>query len=317
MDFAEQLVSEVYPELSSAQAVGQLHQQVEMLKQQINQLVQQRGSSPSVKVTPPDAYFGDKSKVDTFIFQHEMYFNAMKVYDDASKVNIAASNFRGPAINFWMQVMDSVNKGERASVNNWNVFCNIFRKRFQVINPVLWARNEIANTTQTDSVSNYVDRFTAICNQIPDMSEADKTDRFIRGCKSYIQKQIRLEQARKSAANNSPLTLSEAINLASCLDDSTFFSQPPRSTSTRYESSTTTASSDSSAPMDLGAMQQRSYNNWKSQTQGPGKFQKLTPEVKEELIANNACFYCRKPGHRLDECRSYKQKYPNAQRARQ
>ena len=35
-------------------------------------------------------------------------------------------------------------------------------------------------------------------------------------------------------------------------------------------------------------------------------FKELTEEEKKKLMANNACFYCQKPGHRAKDCRSKK-----------
>ena len=103
--------------------------------------------------------------------------------------------------------------------------------------------------------------------------------------------------------------------MAECLDIAVATPQPSVSYGQKLSQSGSAESSstDSSAPMDLGSMNHKPAIKKPAVKTSDRKFQKITPEIKQQLMAKNACFWCRKPRHKMNQCRSY----PNAQKARQ
>ena len=263
----------------------QLPQLLDALQQRIQQLEAAQAQVPNgangvvrssqLQVRKPELFGGDKDKVETFLFQLELRLNLFNINQDADKIAMAAASLKDAALDYWFQLCNS---GQAAAINTWQHFRNALLRRFQVVNPSLSARDEISNLSQTSSVSIYTTKFTAIINRISDMTDADKLGRYIRGLKPFLQRQLRLEQAKKSKTPT-PLTLYEAIAMAECLDSAV--ATPQRSVSygqkLSQSGSAENSSADSSSPMDLGSMNHRKPDTKKPAVKtSERKFQKLT-----------------------------------------
>ena len=69
---------------------------------------------------------------------------------------------------------------------------------------------------QRTSVQTYVHDFRELALQIPDLSEAEKLDRFLRGLKPRLQRELAIRD---------PRTMDEAVNMAERIDTVDFASQ--------------------------------------------------------------------------------------------
>jgi hypothetical protein len=85
----------------------------------------------------------------------------------------------------------------------------LLRKEFVPINAVIQARDRLASLTQKGSVTDYINEFRRLKLQIPDLSQGDALDRFVRGLVKVIRVAVR---------SRFPATLSEAESLALAIE---------------------------------------------------------------------------------------------------
>ena len=144
---------------------------------------------------------------------------------------------------------------------------NLVKTQFKDSDSIRKARDKIAALRQKTSVSKYSDSFRSLLLKIPDMSIEEQLDRYIRGLKPAIRRELLLK---------APTTLDDAVTLAERMDSIQRISVPP---SAPVPSS---SSGPHHAPMDVDSVQVP-----------PPSRRRLTPEERANLVAKNGCFYCR------------------------
>lgn len=236
------------------------------------------------KPPKPDQFFGtdDAKRVRQWIFQVENYFNVMNE-PEARRVPYATTLLRKNALLWWQ----SLRPEERPAA--WDDFTRVLIEYFQPISATLVARDTLARLYQKSSVKQYVEEFKAQVLNIPDITDAEKLDRFRRGLKKEVQLHV---------AFANPPTFDQAVTVAEQIDEvlyshRRYVPKPP------YTPRPGNPNPNRAVPMEIGAIQPGNDDN---------KYKKLTPEEKAELNRINGCYYCRKPGHRALECPLKKQK---------
>jgi hypothetical protein len=121
--------------------------------------------------------------------------------------------------------------------------------------------------------------------EIPNMSDEEQLHRYIAGLKPLTKQHLLI---------NNPATLEDAMNMADRVDTATFEARNQaaanqRRRPNRWGRPMPNFNAGGPAPMELGAMN--------------GPRTKLTPAERQYLIDNNGCFYCRRLGHTLPQCR--------------
>ena len=96
-----------------------------------------------------------------------------------------------------------------APTTNWAEFAIGLRRQFEPVNAVRVARDKLARLRQDKSVQDYTARFRTLVLQVPDMSEAELMDRFIRGLKPAAQRELELHP---------PATFDDAVILTERVD---------------------------------------------------------------------------------------------------
>ena len=89
----------------------------------------------------------------------------------------AASLLRGNAALWWREVCEA---NRRPTM--WEDFCRALREQFRPKDYGRRGRDDLATMRQyvRESVADFVFRFRATCLKVPDLSEAEKLDRFVR-----------------------------------------------------------------------------------------------------------------------------------------
>ena len=137
---------------------------------------------------------------------------------------------------------------------------------------------------QINSVQDYTQRFHALTLEIPSMNEDEAMDRYVRGLKPRVAKEIEL----RGLTN-----LNDTIQAAQRFDVIDFChgirNQPLG------------GSSFTSVPMgpsqvELGALSTTNEHEELNMTQARNHQGKLTTEQKEELRKEGKCFYCKANG---------------------
>ena len=143
----------------------------------------------NVKVEKPETYSGEKTHdLDTWLFQVREHLDIMTI-PARGHVPYAASLLRGNAALWWRETCE----GHRR-LATWDDFCRMLHKQFRPKDYGRRGRNELATMWQygKESIVDFVFRFHTTCLKIPDLSEAEKLDRFIRALAQDIRLQVEL-----------------------------------------------------------------------------------------------------------------------------
>jgi hypothetical protein len=245
-----------------------------------------------VKASKPKVFNG-KFGVDPAVWTYyvDLYYEISGVKDEERKVMVAASYLVDRAATWWRNLAEHARvSGVKPCNGKWDIFKEKLIQAFRPVNHVKLARDKLATLKQYGSVAKYNDEFISLCMQIPDMGEADKLDRYVRGLKFKVKKDVELAE---------PKTLEEAMNKASRIDSISF----PYSGYPNYGSSNG-GTNNGYAPMELGAM-----NGKASSTQKSGKAQQsgsMAQQINREEFArrrrNGLCLRCGKGGHIARNC---------------
>ena len=255
------------------------------------------------RAVPPANYSGQKDaeSLESWLFSVEQYFDITGLKDELRRVQFAGTLLRGPAL-VWFRYMCSTRE-LGAFIQSWPMFSQELRLNFCPTNTVKLARDKLAYLRQNSaSVRDYIREFRTVTMEIPGISADEKLDRFVRGLKPYIRKEVELRE---------PPTYEDAIKLAEKFDSvqrtsssSTQSSYVQRNSSGHYHSRR--SDYHGPAPMDLNAVQTRQPHAGQRSLSPAGRqpktFTRLTPELRAKLMAEGKCLYCREPGHFMDEC---------------
>ena len=262
----------------------------------------QRGGSNSVRVKPqkPESFHGNRSEdVEGFLVTLERYLRLSSVPQD-QWVDYAASSLRHQA-DKWFRVQLTTEGAQSTFATNYNTFKTEFLKQFKPLNAVLTARDKMTKLRQTASAIAYTHRFLDLKLEIPDMSEAESKDRYMRGLKPRVFQKVRVEN---------PNTLNEMIQMAQQFDEAVFncrqfvgrsYSNP--------DAMEMDAMDDDDEQESLNAINTKSRSsNGKQKKQFKKKTtdSKMNYNEKIRCMQGGLCFKCRKQGHRIKDCPEWK-----------
>lgn len=244
---------------------------------------------PRPRPAKPDCFSATTadSDVDLWLFSLDEYFEACNLNDDARKIAEAATYLRGPALTWWRTVRQGPPEQQ---IHNWELFKQGLRHTFKPINSVKLARDKLAALKQNVTVRAYATAFRNITLDIPGITDEEKLDKFLRGLKQRTREQVELKE---------PANFDEAVRLAERYDTLAW----------RYGSlSSPPTFQPDVAPMELGAVTYAS-----PASDGHSHKVPLTPALRDQLLREGKCFYCREAGHRLKDCpKRRKQGFLNA-----
>ena len=186
----------------------------------------------------------------------------------------------------------------------WDNFCRELREEFRPEDYGCRGHDDLATMQQyaRESITDFVFRFRATCLKVPDLSEAEKLDRFVRA----LVQEIRLQVELRGPANFHEAAMfaehaNAVITHVTGHDVRRAASQKPKWGNSQRSPALMRGSGDIGAtgsggpePMELGTASHRT----------------LTRAEYEKLRAEKACFICKKPGHLAKNCPTKKNKKP-------
>lgn len=149
--------------------------------------------------------------------------------------------------------------------------------RFDTLNKEKVARDKLARWKQIKDVQTFNDDFQKIILDIPNISMEEQVDRYTRGLKPYIWKEL---------CTNDYKDITEAMRNAERVEaahkrvGNGNFSKNVSSSSNRG------AGNQQPTPMEIGNTE----------------LKKLTKEEREECMKKGLCLRCRQPGHLAKNC---------------
>jgi hypothetical protein len=162
-----------------------------------------QNANGALNIAKPGTYEGERqtATIDGWIRSLERYFECNRA-DDTKKILFASSLLRGPA-DIWWRSMEKLEDDKK--ITTWATFKSKLEERFKHKNAHREARNRLANLKQTTTVQTYIDQFHMIHLELPDITEDELLDRFIRGLKPAVQTHV---------LGQDPLWLSQAEHQA-------------------------------------------------------------------------------------------------------
>lgn len=215
----------------------------------------------------------------SWLFLCRQYFDACGM-PSSQKVKFAAAFLRDNAATWWrMQVQHTDARG--MELLTWEQFEQALQRQFERPNAKKVLRDRLFNLRQQRSVFEYVAKLREVTVQIPDLSEGEVLDKFIRGLKPAVRKELELRD---------PATLEEAIRMAERADSVEY-----RMRSAYAERSARYGPSNGPVPMELGAL------NNSSASQGAATLNRRDSKPKRDF-SNVTCYVCGKKGHTSKIC---------------
>lgn len=107
----------------------------------------------------------------------ERYFEALGLQDELTKVRTATLYLTNLAATWWRRKHAEIEKGT-CTIDTWEAFKQELRRQFSPENVAHDARKRMKELKHTRSIREYVEEFSGLMLQIPNMSEGDLlTDR--------------------------------------------------------------------------------------------------------------------------------------------
>lgn len=230
-----------------------------------NQRTHKNAGEPKAK--RPEAFKG-KGSVRSWAVHMENYLRDTPLRDT---IHIAASYLEGSAHEWWI-VHQSTEQGR--AMNDWSGLRDALIKRFEPVNKEKAARDKLAKWKQVKDVSAFNEDFLHIVLDIPNISVEEQIDRYTRGLKPYIWKELctrdytELSEAMRDA---------ERIEAAHRRFPTRRVPNAQRKLSQQEQGPT---------PMEIDNI----------------KLRKLTPAEREQCRKEGRCFRCRQKGHTSKNC---------------
>ena len=210
---------------------------------------------PNIKLPTFDPFFGQTGEnIKSWQFGLEQTFALAPNCSDLYKITAAGAALRGPAKVWYTAVREDEMRPEY--VRTWEEFKESMRAHFNPINPVRLARDQLAELSQKGGVRDYTTAFRHLCSQIPDIGEAEKLDRYVRGLRPQTKLTVNLED---------PSSYEHACRIAETYDSAYSSTRPSMSMPQSYGHSSDYASppytpqahNDGPTPMDVNVMRNR------------------------------------------------------------
>ena len=257
----------------------------------------QAAAAPTVvvKLKPrqPEAFSGTDRRLDveTWLFQVESYMGVVQPSaTDPEKIAFAGLQLKEAALTWWRAL-----SADNQLPTTWASFKHLMHKQFLPVNNVRLARDRLAHLKQHTSVRDYAFRLRLTLLEIPGIAEDEKLDRFIRGLKPHVRREVELKN---------PQDLETAIAQAEIIDMNVY-----RLTGSRFNPGppprrSYAAVASGPVPMDLDSMQKQNRRPpprpLLPHTNGRGRPSANVSRSHDQL--HQLCYYCHKPGHRIADC---------------
>ena len=216
------------------------------------------------KIRRPDPFRG-KGSVSSWVRHMDNYLEGTS---GPKALSIAVSYLEGSAHEWWI-VFKTTEEGR--DITSWDQFQEALINRFQTLNKSKIARDKLAKWKQVKDVPTFNDDFLKIVLDIPNISVEEQVDRYTRGLKPHIWKELCTREYTK---------LSDAMRDAERVEAA--HKRIPRTRPT----TTPTRTDSGPTPMDIGNV----------------VLKKLTPAERDQCKKEGKCFRCRQKGHMANKC---------------
>ena len=239
--------------------------------------------------------------LENWIFSVDRYFSLI-IIPTENQVLFMSTLLEGEAL-LWFR---SNYKEETYKTVTWKDVKEQLKVYFAPPNQDRRLADKWASLRQTNDVFSYVSELEALAMQLPEMTDRQKLDKFIRGLKSKTRIEVELRD---------PQTCKDAYRLADRFDRIVYGSYDTFLPSSQQQSQYTQPKNNviewdptdtRGEPMLVDSASVKRRTLFKPRMAfnvvRPQLPNRLSDKEREELRQRNACFNCRKPGHIAREC---------------
>lgn len=264
-------VQQLQRQLNEANAAILSHRgELQIAAQKISTL--ESGKLPEGAKIHKPAVFNGKGSVASWASQMENYLGSKT--DDVG-LHIALSYLQSTAHEWWM-VFKETDKGQL--VNSWSALKKALVERFETLNKTKIARDKLAKWKQIKDVTTFNEDFQKILLDIPGIGDDEKIDRYTRGLKPYIWRELCTKEYT---------SLSDAMRDAERVESAYRRVQVQRySTPRTMTFGSSEPKSQLPVPMEIGNVE----------------LQKLSKEERDKCMREGLCLRCRQKGHLAKNC---------------
>ena len=214
------------------------------------------------KANQPSPFNGKQvTKIESWASQMDLYIaeeNPQRAFA------VALSYLEGDA-HSWYITYSSSNP-----ISTWNELKEALIRRFSPLDKTLSARDKLATWRQMKDVGTFNTDFLRIVLDIPDITEAEKMDRYVRGLKPYIWEVLCTKEYQ---------TLENIMTDALKVEAAKKGRRPDPKTPNQGSPKPQTYMGPT--PMDLSST----------------NLVRLTPQERDNCLKKGLCLRCREPGH--------------------
>ena len=237
-------------------------------KVEIYRLQGQIQDKPSVKtkLRKPVSFFGKSS--ESILSWAKHMDNYLDTTSGPEALNVAVSYLDGNAHEWWIAYSQT---GEGQKIEVWEHLKQALIDRFQSLNKEKTARDKLAKWKQVKDVLQFNHDFQRIVLDIPDISIPEQIDRYTRGLKPYIWKEM---------------CTKDYDNLTDAMRDAERIEAAHRRLKNHVSAKRQPVGDSGRAPMEIGNVE----------------LKKLTPAEREKCMKEGRCLRCREKGHLAKNC---------------
>jgi hypothetical protein len=230
------------------------------------------------KVNPPDQFFGEKEKMETFLAQLQLSFQlqSSRFPDDKTKILFAVSYMKGTAFNWALPYIQT----DHTLLTNYEEFLNNFRATFSDINRPRQAARELLDLKQgCRPVVAYITDFQCLSIELGWSNSLPLLDMFDKGLSKDIKQAL--------CNFERPTLLEDYYNLVARIDNRQIEFQNQFNSVSKTMVTSIPRSNDGVVDMVIGTSQRR----------GP-----LSLQERQRRMEKNLCLYCGEEKHVIASC---------------
>jgi hypothetical protein len=241
---------------------------------------------------PPKFYGRGGDDVEAWLFQLDETNRLFPIVNEMSRVRYAALSLRDTAAKWY----SAVQMKRPPIIVDWATFIAGLRQQFLHLDQKFVARGTLHTLTQKGSVRDFSVKFRNLQILIPDMSEPDALDRFIRGLKDFSFKVWR----RKFTTLDAAIVYAEELDLET--RQKQLLSGGNTTSGGKFNHGSHRAVQSSSRQTSWAPGPVRVVNQPGGSAPMDVSVLRMDEQERSRHMKNDLCFNCHKPGHRANVC---------------